>query len=101
MRAPAILRWPGTVPAGVVTHEMLAAVDWLPTLAAMAGAAKLAPKDRPIDGVDASAFTLGKSETSGRDSYMFFGPDGELMSVKWKIYKMIFRYTENTVHPAI
>jgi hypothetical protein len=29
---------------------------------------------------------LGKSDTTGRDSYMFFGPDGELMSIKWKIY---------------
>jgi arylsulfatase A-like enzyme len=101
MRAPAIVRWPGAVPAGVVTNEMLAAVDWLPTLAGMAGASEFVPKDRLIDGVDASAFMLGKSDTSGRDSYMFFGPDGELMSIKWKIYKMIFRYTENTVHPAI
>jgi hypothetical protein len=32
---------------------------------------------------------------------MFFGPDGELMSVKWKIYKTIFRYTENTLSSAI
>jgi arylsulfatase A-like enzyme len=101
MRAPAIVRWPGAVPAGVATNEMFAAVDWLPTLAGMAGASKFVPKDRPIDGVDASAFVLGKSDMSGRDSYMFFGPDGELMSIKWKIYKMIFRYTENTVHPAI
>ena len=53
------------------------------------------PKDRPIDGVDASAFMLGKSNTTGRDSYMFFGTDGELLSIKWKIYKTIFRYTEN------
>ena len=37
---------------------------------------------------------LGKSDTSGRDSYMFFGIDGDLMSIKWKIYKTIFRYTE-------
>jgi arylsulfatase A-like enzyme len=29
MRVPAIIRWPGKVPAGVVTEEMLAAVDWL------------------------------------------------------------------------
>jgi arylsulfatase len=94
MRVPAIVRWPAKVRAGAVTNEMLAAVDWLPTLAAMADAAKLVPKDRPIDGVDASAFLLGKSETTGRDSYMFFGIDGELMSIKWKIYKTIFRYTE-------
>jgi arylsulfatase len=94
MRVPGIIRWPGKVPAGVVTNEMLAAVDWLPTLAGMVGASKLVPKDRPIDGVDASAFMLGKSNTTGRDSYMFFGIDGELLSIKWKIYKTIFRYTE-------
>jgi arylsulfatase A-like enzyme len=101
MCVSAMIRWPGKVPAGVVTNEMLAAVDWMPTLAGMVGASKFVPNDRPIDGIDASAFMLGKSDTAGRDSYMFFGPDGELMSVKWKIYKTIFRYTENTVHPAI
>ena len=101
MRAPAMIRWPGKVPAGIVTNEMLAAVDWLPTLAGMAGASKLVPKDRPIDGVDASAFMLGKSDRTGRDSYMFFGIDGQLMSIKWKIYKTIFRYTDNTLSPAI
>jgi arylsulfatase A-like enzyme len=94
MRVPGIIRWPGKVSAGVVTNEMLAAVDWLPTLAGMVGASKLVPKDRPIDGIDASAFMLGKSNTTGRDSYMFFGIDGEMLSIKWKIYKTIFRYTE-------
>jgi hypothetical protein len=39
----------------------------------------LVPKDRPIDGVDASAFMLGKSDAIGRDTYMFFGNDSELM----------------------
>jgi arylsulfatase A-like enzyme len=97
MRVPAMIRWPGKVPAGVVSNEMLAAVDWLPTLAGMVGASNLVPKDRPIDGVDASAFMLGKSDTTGRDSYLFFVIDGELMSIKWKIYKTIFRYTDSPV----
>jgi arylsulfatase A-like enzyme len=101
MRVPAMIRWPGKVPAGVVTQEIVAAVDWLPTLAAMAGASNLVPKDRPIDGIDASAFMLGKSQTSGRDDYMFFGIDGELLSIKWKIYKTVFRYADNKTSPAI
>jgi arylsulfatase len=101
MRVPAMIRWIGKVPAGVVTNEIVADVDWLPTLAGMVGASKLVPKDRPIDGVDASAFMLGKSDKTGRDSYMFFGIDGQLLSIKWKIYKTIFRYTDNTISPAI
>ena len=99
MRVPAMIRWPGAVPGGVVTEQTLAAVDWLPTLAGMVGASELVPKDRPIDGVDVSPFMLGKSDTTGRDSYMFFGVDGELLSIKWKSYKTIFRYTED--RPAI
>ena len=66
MRVPAIIRWPGKVPAGLVTQEMLAAVDWMPTLAGMVGASDLIPKDRPIDGIDASAFMLGQTNTTGR-----------------------------------
>ena len=103
MRTPAMIRWPGKVPAGVVTDEIFAAVDWLPTLAGMVGASNRVPKDRPIDGVDASAFMVGKSKTTGRDSYMFFGDDGELMSVKWKNFKTVIRYTDNNApaSPAI
>jgi len=100
-RVPAIVRGPGNVPSGVVTEQMLAAVDWLPTLAGLTGASNLVPKDRPIDGLDTSRFMQGKSETTGRDSYMFFGTDGGLMSVKWKIYKVIFRYTQDAPRPAI
>ena len=97
MRVPAMVRWPGHVPSGVVTEEMFAAVDWMPTIAGMVGSSNLVPKDRPIDGVDASKFMLGKSKTTGRDLYPFFGIDGELMSIKWKIYKTIFRYAQSPV----
>ena len=100
-RVPGMIRWPGKVPAGVVSEEMLAATDWLPTLAGMVGASHLVPKDRPIDGMDTSAYMLGKSDTSGRDSFMFFGPDAELMSIKWKIYKSIIRYSEGLDKPIV
>lgn len=100
-RTGGMIRWSGKVPAGVVTEQMLAATDWLPTLAGMAGASALVPKDRPIDGIDTSAFMLGKSDTTGRDFFTFFGPDGELMSVKWKIYKLIFRYSDGVDKPIV
>ena len=44
---------------------------------------------------------LGKSNTTGRDIYMFFGDDGELMSIKWKMIKTVFRYTVDSPYPAI
>ena len=96
-----MIRWPGKVPAAVVTDEMLAATDWLPTLAAIVGASNLVPKDRPIDGIDASAFMLGKSQTTGRDSFMFFGPDAKLMSLKWRNYKTILRYSKGIDEPIV
>jgi arylsulfatase len=101
MRVAAMIRWPGHVPAGVVSQEMLTAHDWLPTLAGMVGESNRVPKDRPIDGINASAFMLGTSKTTGRESYLFFGPDGEPMSVKWKNIKVIFRYADSFEKPIV
>jgi len=100
-RTAAMIRWPGHVPAGVVTQEMFTAEDWLPTVAGLVGASNLVPKDRPIDGIDASRFLLGNSPTTGRDSLLYFGTDGKLMAVKWKMYKVIFRYSEGVDKPIV
>jgi len=100
-RTLAMIRWPGHVPAGIVTQEMFTATDWLPTLAGLVGASSLVPTDRPIDGIDASNFILGKSPTTGRDSLLYFGSDGKLMAVKWKMYKAIFRYSEGLDKPVV
>jgi len=101
LRCPAMVRWPGKVNAGVVTDEILGAVDWLPTLASLVGESQRVPTDRPIDGVDASAFILGKSPTSGRDHVLYYGSDSELMSVKWRTMKVVFRYAESQSGPIV
>jgi arylsulfatase len=95
IRSPAMVRWPGHIPAGVVTEEIVATYDWYPTLAAMAGLGDRVPTDRPIDGLDMSAFLLGQADTSGRDSFVYMGTDGELISAKWKTFKVHFRLTES------
>ena len=37
LRIPAIVRWPGRIPAGSVTEQVAISMDWLPTLLAAAG----------------------------------------------------------------
>ena len=100
-RTPAMVRWPGKVAAGSVTDEMLSAVDWLPTLASLAGESQRVPTDRPIDGVDAAPFLLGQSRTTGRDHVIYYGSDAEVMSVKWKTMKVVFRFGESSSGPLI
>ena len=96
-----MIRWPGKISAGVVTDQMLSAVDWYSTLATFAGAAERVPTDRPIDSIDTSEFMLGNSETSGREHVMLAGPDGEMMSVKYDRVKVIFRYAEGLDKPIV
>ena len=101
MRVPAMVRCPKSVPAGVVTEEMLSAHDWYKTFAALARASDKVPTDRPMDGVDASAFLVGNSASTGRDALVFFGPDGSLMSVKFHNIKVWLRYSESIEKPIV
>jgi hypothetical protein len=80
---------------------MLSAHDWYKTFAALAGASDKVPTDRPMDGVDASAFLLGDSEKTGRETLVFFGPDGSLMSSKWRNIKVVFRYSDGIDQPIV
>jgi arylsulfatase A-like enzyme len=92
-------RLSGHIPAGQVSQEMVSAVDWLPTLAGLIGESRRVPTDRPIDGVNVANHLLGKSQRSGRDAVLYFGLDGELMSVKWKNFKVIFRKSDSINDP--
>jgi arylsulfatase A-like enzyme len=44
-----VIRWPGKIPAGTVSNEIIAHQDWLPTLLAAAGDPDIKEKldDRP------------------------------------------------------
>ena len=39
--SPAIIRWPGKVPEGVVQNGIMSGLDWLPTFVAAAGNDKI------------------------------------------------------------
>jgi arylsulfatase A-like enzyme len=78
-RVPALMWWPGKIPAGVQYGEMMSHIDCWATLATMVGL-KAPPtgemKDnngKPIyfDSIDNSAYILGKTEHSARKSWIY------------------------------
>ncbi len=95
MRSPAMIRWPGKVPSGVVSDEIVSALDWLPTVASMSGVPELVPSDRPIDGVDQSAFLMGQTEKSARE-YVVAYQGEKVWAVKWRNMKVHFATAEGT-----
>lgn len=62
-------------------------VDTFTTFATIAGAA--VPTDRPIDGVDQSAFLRGQTERSAREGFPVFVAD-RMEAIKWRNYKIVF-----------
>jgi arylsulfatase len=87
LRVPALMRWPGKIPAGRISNEIVHIVDVLPTLARIGGAE--VPQDRIIDGVDQLEFILGRQEKSNREGFPAFNGD-ELFAYKWRNWKMHF-----------
>jgi arylsulfatase A-like enzyme len=71
IRVPAIVRWPGRIPAGRVSDEPVCGYDLMPTFAAIAGAE--VPRDRPIDGEDVTGVLAGSGFTRARPLYWEFG----------------------------
>ena len=96
LRAPFVIRWPGKVPAGHISNEIVHIVDLYTTLARVAGAE--VAKDRPIDGVDQLAFFLGKQENSNREGFPAYVAD-RLSAVKWHNWKMHLIWQENSSDP--
>ena len=90
IRTPCIIRWPGRIPAGRVSNEIVHEIDLFPTLAAAAGA-DIVPKDRAIDGVNQLPFLEGKQAKSNRDTVLLFA-NAQLRAVKWHDWKLHYVY---------
>ena len=85
LRVPFMLRWPGHIPAGRVTNEVVHIVDLFATLARIAGAS--IPADRPIDGLDQTEFLLERQAHSAREGFVYYIKQ-ELRAAKWRDWKM-------------
>jgi arylsulfatase A-like enzyme len=87
VRVPCVARWPGKIPAGIITNQPAMTIDLLPTLAAVTGAA-VGP--RPSDGVNIwSLFTGSAVEPTLTERPLYFYWGAELHAVRsgrWKLH---------------
>jgi arylsulfatase len=99
-RAPAMIRWPGKVPAGKVENGIISGLDWFPTFVAAAGNANIADElkkgkqlgDRSykvhLDGYNQLDMITGKGP-SKRQEIFYFG-ESELGAVRIGDFKYRF-----------
>jgi len=92
LRAPFMIRWPGKIPAGSVSNEIVHVVDLLPTLGSIAG--YNVPGDRIIDGVDQLDFLTGKQKKSNLEGFIVYNND-DVYGYKWRNWKMHLIELEN------
>jgi len=88
-RVPCIIRWPGRITAGSVSHQLAATIDILPTIASITGAALPA---RPIDGVSIQAILEGDTSATPREEYYYYY-GGELIAVRKGKMKLVFPHS--------
>jgi arylsulfatase A-like enzyme len=101
-RVPAFARWPGKFPAGVTLNGIVSHEDWLPTFAAIAGAADIKEKlaqgvelngrryRNYIDGVNQLDYLSGKAQESPRKEFIYVNDDGQVVAMRYDDWKVIF-----------
>ena len=88
LRVPFLVSWPGKIPPGQVSNEIVHQIDLFPTLARAAGG-KI-PDDRIIDGVDQTDFLTGRTSKSARESVIIY-IGNTLFGLKWRNWKMLLK----------
>jgi arylsulfatase len=101
-RIPAMIRWPGKIPAGVVSNEIVHHHDWLPTFLAAAGEPDVIEKLKAghsigdmtykvhIDGFNLLPYLTGEVDKSPRQGFVYFSDDGDVLGIRVDNWKIVF-----------
>ena len=101
-RVPAMFRWPGKIKPGQVSNEIVAHLDLLPTLLAMAGDTQV--KDKllkgykvgdmtykvHLDGDNLVPYLTGQAPKSPRESFLYVNDDQQLTGLRYDNWKLVF-----------
>jgi arylsulfatase len=101
-RVPEMVRWPGKIPPGVVSNEIIQHHDWLPTFLAAAGEPDIVEKLKRgheaagktykvhIDGFNLLPFLTGEVDKSPRNLFIYFSDDGDVLGIRFDNWKAVF-----------
>jgi arylsulfatase A-like enzyme len=104
-RVPALVRWPGKIPAGSVSNEIMSHLDWMPTLAAAAGDTDLKKRllkgtrigskqsTLHLDGYNFLPYLTGKAAKGPRNEFHYINDEGMPVGVRVGDWKIV--YAEN------
>jgi len=105
-RVPAMVRWPGHIKPGQASNEVVAHLDWLPTLLAMAGDTQI--KDElakgykvgdmtykvHLDGDNLVPYLTGQVAKSPRESFIYINDDQQMTALRYDNWKFVFMEQE-------
>ena len=101
-RVPAMVRWPGHVPAGKIENAIFSGMDWFPTFVAAAGDPNIVEELKAgknlagqnykvhLDGYNQLGLITGKAPSARHEIYYF--TEGTLSAVRINDYK--YRFTD-------
>src|SRR4029078_1833242 len=101
-RVPAMVRWPGKIKPNQVSNEIVAHLDLLPTILAVAGDTK--GKERMskgykvgdmtykvhLDGDNLVPYLTGQTAKSPRESFFYVNDDQQLNGLRYEGWKTVF-----------
>jgi arylsulfatase len=101
-RVPAVVRWPGRIPAGTVLNGMVSHNDWFVTLLAAAGDTDVAERLKAgtelhgrtykvhLDGHNQLDYLTGETGESPRRHFFYVSDDGDLTALRFDNWKLVF-----------
>ncbi|HEU4795316.1 MAG TPA: sulfatase-like hydrolase/transferase [Pyrinomonadaceae bacterium] len=84
IRVPALVRWPGVVPANHVTQQMAITMDWTATILA---AAKADSPGQRLDGIDLLPILKGTTRIFDRAFFWRIYSQDAVREGKWKFFR--------------
>jgi arylsulfatase len=101
-RVPEVIRWPGRIPAGVLSNEIVQHHDWLPTFLAAAGEPDIVDKLKNghqvgdkrfkvhIDGYNLLPYLTGEVAECPRKGMIYFSDDCDVLGIRYDNWKLVF-----------